>query len=1144
MPPNSEGEQQSRQQETEQVKDVARAEIAQAKQAGQQENLRNALLQELTSAAAAAQTVKETVRTVTEAARAGRDESVRLRTNEIQAASKNVTKSILRVLEAVKEGIITPPPKTQVVLNKLAGKVIGGETASHLHSMITKYLDRDISFSQKGQTKTPFETDFDQLKNDNPLAAQLLYESLIQVSREGETGLGVPEDEIREKFEITRERFGEREPSYEAQELVRIMEKYPPEDHKLLEALFMKDKFEPYVQDLHDEIVKKLEQTGERAGLSEAQFEEKVNKRISSELKERITMIVGKLYQKTDESSPEEFWEKKEQEGGIFYSVQVQLDSLRRQIDRLGKIPISEGSILNRIKFYREKDESFDLRVPTEKGEEVRHFVKPFRRQIESNFQEYFLTVYNTVNDEINIRKFLHNSRALPYHPPGEGGYYGQLANYAEELLPSSSIDILAHLPDASETLAASQLWDKLYEADFAKYNWVHQPSRGALDPELKLTVNDQETLSYLKLLNPDLQKDEWRAKRALIMAIGDNYSISMRALETGAYADAPVNIDQKGKEGGAVYTSYDKRDSAIYKVFNPLAHENLRWQVEMMIWGNLLFLPVSGKKLGKAGAWDHRELMKEMQKNMKEYLEGRTSEDEKNEVVRFANLINPGKVGSIYTRGGWRNFYTYEGFLVHERDDVAKGVKRGQRVDALTGWKRVENIGVEVLKDYFPRIGDLYSKDFYKPEGRSEREALVRYVYKKYIDPSTTDDTINGEIQKLEADPDKTKDNYTNFYWRILSNALLQRAPTKLIRLERNRFVSGRKRGWEEIRIQTKLDETVFDTAVKDICAAEVLLRKQITGELKKGISGGRNLDQVEVNYNLTSDTLRRYLSEIMKLGEGRVDSAMKVYGKIKEFNEENIGAFIEKYKDKERGFPFAIAVEELERSLLAHKGAGERVPARALGDINAIEKNVSNSILQLFTTIRQTSIDGKKDFSEIVKLIGKAQEQMDAFHGREASQKLAHHMAAVSIAFFKKDTAARELLGIFGTGKRNSLAAEFAGRSGAVWEWDSREIDAFCTTLETAHILPKIPYEIQKTPTYEPVMWEVPILKKKIKLPFERKKPDYTYYGNRLRKEFGGDWKSKSYDLINKYIPIFLAVLLYYYIQKSFKEWFEKQR
>ncbi len=53
----------------------------------------------------------------------------------------------------------------------------------------------------------------------------------------------------------------------------------------------------------------------------------------------------------------------------------------------------------------------------------------------------------------------------------------------------------------------------------------------------------------------------------------------------------------------------------------------------------------------------------------------------------------------------------------------------------------------------------------------------------------------------------------------------------------------------------------------------------------------------------------------------------------------------------------------------------------------------------------------------------------------------------------------------------KKTSIAAEFAGASGRVWEWDSRTIGRFIFALEQARVLEKEPYERQKEPSYEPM-------------------------------------------------------------------------
>ena len=57
-----------------------------------------------------------------------------------------------------------------------------------------------------------------------------------------------------------------------------------------------------------------------------------------------------------------------------------------------------------------------------------------------------------------------------------------------------------------------------------------------------------------------------------------------------------------------------------------------------------------------------------------------------------------------------------------------------------------------------------------------------------------------------------------------------------------------------------------------------------------------------------------------------------------------------------------------------------------------------------------------------------------------------------------------AKPLFGLLRIGQKNSIAAEYAGRSSAVWEWDSRDIDRFAVALESYNLLPLNPYDKQK--------------------------------------------------------------------------------
>jgi len=133
-----------------------------------------------------------------------------------------------------------------------------------------------------------------------------------------------------------------------------------------------------------------------------------------------------------------------------------------------------------------------------------------------------------------------------------------------------------------------------------------------------------------------------------------------------------------------------------------------------------------------------------------------------------------------------------------------------------------------------------------------------------------------------------------------------------------------------------------------------------------------------------------------------------------------------------------------------------------------------------------------------------------------------------------------AKPLFGLFRKGKINSIAGEYAGRSNAVWEWDSRDIDRFVTALESYRILPKNAFDISKIKKkggeYENVYWKIG--NKAIRTPFKKQKETQKYSGAKLRKEFGGDAGAIMFDMINQIIPLALGFVLWQYFKKALEE------
>ena len=248
-------------------------------------------------------------------------------------------------------------------------------------------------------------------------------------------------------------------------------------------------------------------------------------------------------------------------------------------------------------------------------------------------------------------------------------------------------------------------------------------------------------------------------------------------------------------------------------------------------------------------------------------------------------------------------------------------------------------------------------------------------------------------------------------------------------------------------------------------------------------------------------------------------------------------------------RDYTFTFGLEDTDLSLMAFRGTGPRMIARALGDTGNIETNVIPWIIEMPRLLNKIAVSGKNDFTPIIEYLQKAQSSINQVHGTGdfGDFPYIYKIASAVIQYFKKDTVAKPLFGLFGMGRKNSMAAEYAGRSGSVWEWDSRDIDNFCVALEKYRLLPKNAYNLQQVSVEEgryiggerENIWIInPITKKPFKTPFTKRKIDYKYNSAKLRKEFGGDFKAMAFDLINDILPLAIMFVLWQYIKKSLEE------
>ena len=169
------------------------------------------------------------------------------------------------------------------------------------------------------------------------------------------------------------------------------------------------------------------------------------------------------------------------------------------------------------------------------------------------------------------------------------------------------------------------------------------------------------------------------------------------------------------------------------------------------------------------------------------------------------------------------------------------------------------------------------------------------------------------------------------------------------------------------------------------------------------------------------------------------------------------------------------------------------------------------------------------------------KIRTQISILHGDAEAWKRASWLVGATINWFRKDSMGKAFWGLLGIGRKNSLAAEFAGTFRGVWEWENHDIDRFIVECERQRIIPKDELLLQKPPEIVPET--NPLLKL-----FGKKYKKFTHYdknlakdiltGKKARELYGAKYSDIIKEYFWKFLPIALAIILYASISKAFKE------
>lgn len=1129
--------------------------------------------------------------------------------DEYKEKAKEVKKTLLEVDEVIKKtGSLTGKENIDKIFSGLVDKIRSGELTDReivdIEKTIGKHLSEGVVLSAGDQQKSNFEKDLETLKEINKTA----WEKAVDDLKDNSSSLGKTRDEIVQKFEqpqMSQEdqqkmledlqrRQHEVENSAWHQDRIQLYERRFTKDQiDFIEILYSPDKFADYVDYVlngsnsaegqkrrheiqHEKglIKDKVERHNRKRNLSMTNNEvdnlvEKLwHEEASEHISGRLMEIANHLYLKLQQERPDKFFEEITQEdfmrgikttqiaiASAIDNLQITLSKIEQDKDN----PLYEKVMKNKLSRETEADYYIDER-------DGKHYPRlkplPFGKEIALSEYAQFMNI--SLNHWTHGMEYFHNTRVMFNHPPGEKGFYSQLAHYAEHL-KGTDIDELLLLPDGQVILQAYHLYDKMIEEEFASTDWRHRTNQFTNKLEEINTKLEKQVIDRLALLYPD--KSIQQLINAVNTAVGISRGMLLTEPEKSAYGDA---VDH---DGGGLYASYATNDAGALTVFNP-HHVNIRWQGEHML-PMFYFMPLSNDGEAYRGKmWDHKQLWKNAELYMKSMREGVRSKDlpEKLFVDQIVDILN---VGGPAKRKGWRMLYSMESHYDYSTDSKGK-----KYLDPLKTFKSMEMIGYEAIYNFIEgkRAGADVLNALPGTEKGKIKDDLFKYIYKRYFHQGDPKSFNENEYKKYMDDLriigrkkalDNVRKNHSYpsgsleaeteaqasqlFFDRFIVREIAARFPSKYLRMDRNRFHHDGESRWKlALRLLREdgqnwtVDE--FNDVMKDMSFAEMLLRQEMSKIIRDRIKldPSIKLNQFDdIPYKLDENKIRSLLTQSVGhdgrqiiADNARVDKVITLYKTINKILYErgyldDAGGAIKDVKD----YTYTFGLEDTDISLMAWRGTGPRMTARALGDTGAMETNVIPWIIEMPRLLNKIAVSGKHDFSPIIEYLQKAQDTITKVHGTGDDFKYVYKIASMVIQYFKKDTMAKPLFGLFRIGRKNSIAAEYAGRSSAVWEWDAREIDNFCVALESLNLLPREPYDKTFGPKYEDRyinLFGKPVkFGKKVKVD-----PMHVWNSQRLRKEFGGSYKDIALEIFMNLGPAAIAFLLWKYLQDSLEE------
>ncbi|MDP4011357.1 MAG: hypothetical protein Q8P72_03980 [Candidatus Roizmanbacteria bacterium] len=727
--------------------------------------------------------------------------------------------SVQIFVDAYKNGLITRPAHapTRKLFDSMASVLaaqleVPPMVAIHLYPIIHGFLHQRnyVAFSLPGQQETSFESNLDEAIA-NPYVREIMSQIFMQIfNRDGENAFpNITRDQLEAKFkkEKTKQVLAEVEGTktvgdQEKEHLRKVLlddvsEEEAGETIEILEAMEKIDDFYLYFKKKYR---KRLADLASRTDISEENKKKRASKDVAAEIHTRLMSFTYKIYTPILNGDPRKgFGEVNQENAGMYGTNPATVYSwLKKSVGRLYSVVdrlspgLEEGDDIPFFQYGNEDVETYyrdDAR--DDDGEWVRRGKMIHETRISSDLKE--VASFSKFLENIHVAMETENGHfmaGIQYNSllltnklsEGQSTFFKQAGQYAKEFLKSGKIDELYKLPYHEVIESAKIAMSSYYKREFAFNEWERDPKmlQGIFERLDKVQEQVLEDMIAQNKSRTGTDKvPDWAIKRAIIHARTHLSLLDLDMHALASYAHAPVtdlgnptfrDPVLKNLEVFRTWYAYDQwrtTDASLKGMaFLPAPTAVMNSEFDSRSSNTSSFTGSAG--LRKYKRWIHEDVTGEGEEIYKDSRNiGKLSRVGREyfdwDIAPNIMELNPMNFGGIEIQNGWRIKYPAMPWLTDLLNLVTdeEHMKMSNTSDLTEGWKRLENIGTNVIKMYRDNFlfGDKY-KNLKMENGRVKYEDhfkdFYKFLFRRYFSNGVGKSEfkvsfINDNLQEIE---------------------------------------------------------------------------------------------------------------------------------------------------------------------------------------------------------------------------------------------------------------------------------------------------------------------------------------------------------------------------------------------------------